>query len=304
MTDSQAPAPTLEQITLGELNCWRVRAAGGELLVAQQGAQVLSYQRDGEPPLIWLSEQAGFARGVSVRGGAPVCWPWFGDLTRNPADVQALHGDPASATFHGEVRALDWQLTGVASEGEAAILDFAFVPPTADSLGAWQHVELTLSIRLDQRLTFNLTSHNRGPTSVALSQALHTYFAVGDIRHTHVLGLDGCRYIETLEDWGERQQSGPARFSGETDRIYLDVPDRVGIEDLHWKRRITLETRGSSSAIVWNPWIEKAQRLSNFADDAWQRMLCIETANVMTDAVRLAPGQVHSLAVTLGCEPL
>ncbi|HWV09237.1 MAG TPA: D-hexose-6-phosphate mutarotase, partial [Pseudomonas sp.] len=108
----------IERIELGELACWRVRRHGAELLVTQQGAQLLSYQRDGEPPLIWLSEDAAYTHGQSVRGGAPICWPWFGDLRRNPAAIQAQFQDD-TAPPHGLVRAADWQLLGVEENDDA-----------------------------------------------------------------------------------------------------------------------------------------------------------------------------------------
>jgi len=300
----QATLPQVERVEMDELPCWRIKTATAELLVAEQGAQILSYQRGGQPPLIWLSELAAFHRGQPVRGGVPVCWPWFGDLARNPAGVRAMRegGDPAPA--HGEARSRDWQLLDIARENGAVTLAFSLPRPPA-GLPEWPHaVDLTLSIRLDERLTLTLTSHNRGSYRVALSQALHTYLALGDIRQASVEGLDGLRYIDTLGEWDEHLQQGILQFTGETDRIYLDTPPRLDLVDPLWKRRICLEASGSHSTIVWNPWIDKAARLSQFADDAWQRMLCIETANVLDDALELVPGQSASLAVSIWSEPL
>lgn len=293
----------IERIELDELTCWRVRRGGAELLVAQQGAQVLSFQQGEQPPLIWLSEQADYRRQQSVRGGVPICWPWFGDLGRNPHPLQAQHDNPGAAPFHGGVRALDWQLLGIDSEGEAIHLQFAF-DTRQHPLPDWPHAaELRLDIRLDERLHLDLTSHNLGSKPLILSQALHSYFAVSDIRQVTVHGLDGSRYLETLADWQERTQQGELRFAGETDRIYLDVPPRLRLHDAGWNRDLHLETRGSRSAVLWNPWIDKARHLSSFADDAWQRMLCIETANVWDDCVELAPGESHSLGLSLWSEP-
>ncbi|ACO80963.1 Aldose 1-epimerase family protein [Azotobacter vinelandii CA] len=298
-------APQVERIEMGELPCWRIKTAAAELLVAEQGAQVLSYQRHGEQPLIWLSEQAEFRRGLSVRGGVPVCWPWFGDLARNPAGVRAMREDHGPAPAHGEVRGRDWRLQDIAKENGAVTLTFDLPQSASGELPGWPHaLDLTLAIRLDERLDLSLTTRNRSSYRVALSQALHTYLAVGDIREVGIEGLDGLRYIETLEDWDERHQRGILNFAGETDRIYLDTPPRLDLVDASWKRRICLEASGSHSAIVWNPWIDKAARLSQFADDAWQRMLCIETANVLDDAVELAPEQSATLALCLWSEPL
>jgi len=296
--------PHIERIELDGLTCWRIRHANAELLVAQQGAQVLSYQHDDQPPLIWLSEQAAYRHGQSVRGGVPVCWPWFGDLQRNPMAVQAMHRHPERAPAHGLVRGLDWQLRAIDSQDDGVNLEFAF--DTAEHrLDEWPHnAELTLSIRLADRLHLALRNRNPGTAPLAISQALHSYFAVSDIHQVRVEGLDGCPYIETLENWQTREQRGALAFTGETDRIYLNTPAQISIVDPAWQRQVRLSSSGSASAVLWNPWIDKAQRLSQFAPDAWQRMLCVEHANVLDDALLLPPDGQHSLSISLWSEPL
>lgn len=284
-----------------DLPCWRVQTPDADLLIAEQGAQILSYQRAGEPPLIWLSEQARGIRGQSVRGGVPVCWPWFGDLARNPAALLAQYRGEA-APFHGLVRNLTWECRRQeAINGEAHLL---FICPQSEAgLPDWpQAVDVELEIRLGERLCLELRSHNRGPRPVWISQALHSYFAVSDVRAVEVRGLEGCRYIETLDGWSEYSQEGALRFSGETDRIYLGLPARLEVHDGGWQRKLCLESRRARTAVLWNPWRDKAQRLSQCAADAWQRMLCIETANVWDDCVQLAPGARHGLDLCLWSE--
>ncbi|MDZ3994651.1 D-hexose-6-phosphate mutarotase [Pseudomonas sp. Teo4] len=287
----------------GELNCWRITSDRAELLIAQQGAQILSYQRVGEPPLLWLSDQAIFRQGKSVRAGVPVCWPWFGNLQRNPQAVQAMyHGEQAPA--HGLARARDWQLLGIEEVGEGLRIEFE-LPEAQGDLPDWPHdVELKLAIELGEDLQLNLTSRNMGNTPVTISQALHSYFAVSDVRQARVEGVEGLDYIETLADWEQRKQQGALGFSGETDRIYLSTPTQLSIVDPHWSRCITLTSSGSRSAVIWNPWTERARELPDMADDGWQRMLCIETANVWDDVVTLAPGKSHSLGVSISDEAL
>ncbi|ORL65774.1 D-hexose-6-phosphate mutarotase [Pseudomonas putida] len=286
----------------GELNCWRITSAHAELLIAQQGAQVLSYQRLGEPPLLWLSDQAIFRQGKSVRAGVPVCWPWFGNLQRNPQAVQAMYqGEQAPA--HGLARTRDWQLLGIEAD-EGLRIEFS-LPEAQGDLPGWPHdVELKLLIEMGTQLKMTLRSQNMGNGSVTLSQALHSYFAVSDVRQARVEGVESLGYIETLADWALRQQHGALDFAGETDRIYLQVPAVLKIVDPHWNRRITLHSAGSRSAVIWNPWADRAKALPDMADDGWQRMLCIETANVWDDVVTLAPGASHVLSVTIGSEAL
>ncbi|MCU1758160.1 D-hexose-6-phosphate mutarotase [Pseudomonas sp. 14P_8.1_Bac3] len=296
--------PNVEAVKLDELNCWRIRHGQAELLVAQQGAHILSYQLAGQPPLIWLNDEAVFKAGKSIRAGVPVCWPWFGNLARNPSSVQAMRTSEEPPAAHGFVRAMDWALGGIETEGESLKVEFTLPYPEGGFPG-WPHqVDLTLSIRLDEQLHISLASHNRGNDTVTLSQALHSYFAVSDVRHVHVEGVDGLSYIETLEDWTTKAQRGDLRFTGETDRIYLDTPQKLSIVDPAWERRIELTSSGSRTAVIWNPWIERAAAFSDMADDGWQRMLCIETANVMDDVVTLAPGASHTLGVSITSKSL
>ncbi len=295
--------PKVESEKHGELNCWRITSDSAELLIAQQGAQVLSYQRVGEPPLLWLSDQALFKQGKSVRAGVPVCWPWFGNLARNPQSVQAMY-QASEAPAHGLARGRDWQLLGIDNSSTELRIDFT-LPQALGHLPGWPHtVALNLSIVMGEQLSLTLSSENLGSDPVTISQALHSYFAVSDVRQVRVEGVAGLNYIETLANWEQRNQQGDLGFAGETDRIYLQAPEQLSIVDPAWNRRILLRSSGSRSAVIWNPWTDRAAELIDMANDGWQRMLCIETANVWDDLVQLAPGARHTLSLSIGSEPL
>ena len=296
-------SPQVERVELDQLTCWRIRVAGSELLLAQQGAQVLSYRQNDQPPLIWLSPDAAYRRGQSVRGGVPICWPWFGDLRRNPEAVQA-HYPQANAPAHGLVRAEDWQLLGIDQEEASVTLHLAYDTRQTPQEGWPQDARLTFTVCVAQDLSMRLETLNRGSAPLAISQALHSYFAVSDVRQVSVEGMQGCRYLDTLLSWSELHQAGEPTFTGETDRIYLNTPARMSIVDPGWGRRIHLDARGSRSAVLWNPWVEKAKRLSQFPDEAWQNMLCIETANVLDDIVLLKTDERHLLELSLSSAPL
>lgn len=299
-----AAAPSIESIQFDELDGWRIRHRDAELLIARQGAQIIGYQVDGQQPLIWRNEAAVFKQGKPVRGGIPVCWPWFGNLERNPDSVQAMRQSSEPAKAHGEVRALNWELLGAGEDGDALLVELV-LPEAEGRLPGWPHnVALKLSIRLDQALNVSLVSFNASGETVTFSQALHTYFAVSDVRQIRIQGLDGLSYIETLEGWEKRQQSGDLTFTGETDRIYLDTPNLLGIVDPQWQRRVLIQTSGSNSAVLWNPWIEKTQRFTDMAADGWQGMVCVETANVLGDVVTLAPDEMHVMSVSIWSEAL
>ncbi len=295
---TQTITPTAERFIQDDLALWRITTPHGQALVAEQGAQLLSYVPDGEQPLVWLSEQARYVRGESVRGGVPVCWPWFGDLERNPAQVRAgVHADlHAQAPKHGFVRTQDWTHAETSIETQAVTLVFRL--DVVKGASGWsQPAHLTLRLRFADTLTVELGVTNESPEPMIVSQALHTYFAVSDVRQVQVLGVDGARFVDTLDDWQIKTQAGVLRFNGETDRIYLDVGKTLVIEDPGWSRSIQIQTAHSASAVIWNPWTDKAARLSQFADDAWQRMLCIETARVWDDLLTIAPGETGYMAV-------
>lgn len=299
------PTPEVESIQLGELNCWRIRHGQAELVVAQQGAHVISYQIEGDQPLIWSNPGAVFKHGKAIRGGMPVCWPWFGNFQRNPQSVQDMRRSSEPANAHGEVRAIDWELMGMGEDGDALIVEF--IQPKAEGhLPGWPHtVGVKLQIRMDAALNVSLISFNAGPEDVTLSQALHSYFAVSDVHQVSIEGLDGVSYLNTLESWDTvNVQAGDITFTGETDRIYQDTPDLICIVDPEWKRRIRIQTVGSKSSVVWNPWIEKTKTFSDMEADGWKGMVCVETANVMRDIVTLKPQDMHVMGVSIWAEPL
>ena len=206
---------------------------------------------------------------------------------------------------HGEVRVLDWELLGIGNDGDALLAEFV-LPQAEGHLPGWPHnVALKLSIRLDEQLHVSLLSYNAGTEDVTFSQALHSYFAVSDARQVHVEGLDGSRYLDTLKNWeDEHRQDGDLHFTAETDRVYLDTPHHLSIVDPGWQRRIQIMTSGSKSAVLWNPWVDKTRTLSDMAEDGWQHMVCVETANVLSDVVTLAPDAMHTLSVSIWAEPL
>lgn len=292
---------TLQHVTLqqrDELPVLKIRNAFAEAAIALQGAQILEYTPRGARPVIWLSDQVEYLRGQGQRGGIPVCWPWFGAIERNPAAVRALaHGDKLPA--HGLVRTRDWTLRSVEERDDGTDIVLEFIAD-AVTRTQWPHAAaLQLRVRIGATLQVELTTRNLGSQPLALTQALHTYFAISSIDNVQLSGFEKTRYIDTLDDWREHRQRDAIRCSGETDRIYLDMPREVQLHDSGWNRTIHLRATNSASAVVWNPWIEKSKRLSQFAHEAWRDMLCIETANVLDDMIELAPQTTHTLTAEI-----
>lgn len=254
--------------------------------VTLQGAQLIDYQPNDEA-LIWLSGDTCLAPGKSIRGGVPVCWPWFG-----------AHASDPSLPAHGFARTVPWRLLRVDRITEnRTVLEFALIqnPLTRSMFPNPMRVNLTLSIGATLELA--LKSTNCGDETVTLTEALHTYFQVGDVRKVSVHGLSGCDYLDKVTGFDRKHQRGAIRIKGEVDRVYLDTDGRCEIRDPVLHRRIRLTARNSHSTVVWNPGAKKAQQMGDLGPDGYLRMLCVETANAAENAIELRPGQVHTMSL-------
>lgn len=262
--------------------------------IALQGAHLMRYQPKNQEPLIWLSPEAALSAGKSIRGGVPVCWPWFGAHERDT-------GLPA----HGFARTVPWRLNQMQSlPDDSTRLEFELIQ-TPMTRTQWPHPgSVRHIITIGNTLQHELVTENHGNAPIVIGEALHTYFQVGDVRKVTVNGLEGCDYLDKVKDFQRDSQRGPVRFLGEVDRIYLDGPATTEIRDPVMKRRIVIRSRGSRSTVVWNPWAEKAAQLSDMGPDGYLHMLCVETANAADDTVTLAPGAQHRLVAQYTVEAL
>lgn len=281
--------------TLGELEAVRIRHPLLEATVVLQGAHLVQFAPAGENNWLWMSPLARFEKGVAIRGGVPVCWPWFGDPVRNPAPVKALVDTDQA---HGFARTAMWSLSHLEELEEAVSLTLSLDAANSPGDYPWlgqAHVSLALQFS-PEGLTMSLTTRNAGSEPLAITQALHTYLPTEQVAATAIHGLEGAGYLDTLDNWEPKRQKGEITFDGETDRIYQAAPD-MEIRSPGRNQRLT--SVGSASTIIWNPGPEKAARLWDFPDDAWPGMLCVETANAAEDFRELQPGASHTLAATL-----
>lgn len=265
----------------------RLQSPAGIAEVALQGAQLVAWVPAGFEPVIWMSPVERLGTAKAVRGGSPICWPWF-----------ASHPSDASKPAHGFVRTRMWEVVQV--ERAASHLRVAFATRTTPAdHDLWPHTaSLQFDVTLGAGLDLALTTSNLGPTTFALTQALHTYFAVGDISAVTVDGFDAETYLDKLDGNARKTQSGAIRFDREVDRVYDQHAGRSVICDAKFNRRISIAQRGSRSAVVWNPWIDKCARLGDMGPDGYRGMVCIETTNAGTDIVTLAPGASHTLGAS------
>lgn len=252
----------------------RIRNQHAETSIALHGAHLIDYRRTGEAPVIFTSRDAIYREGKAIRGGIPVCWPWFG----------ACEGKPA----HGYARTSFWTLEEVTSSEDISRLGFC--------LPARKDFPLTakLEFRIGATLELALTTTNEGDAPQIYSEALHTYFAVGNSRQTNIHGLDGTTYTDEVGETTVRTQDGPVTFPGEVDRIYQSDATVVIEDD---SRRIEVAKSGSSDTVIWNPGLEKGSAMGDLCNEEIHRFVCAESTNV--SGLTIKPGGSHTLALSI-----
>ncbi len=267
----------------------------GTAYLCLQGAHITTFRpKDQDEPVIWLSDYAKFIPGKSIRGGAPVCWPWFG-----------AHATEAGFPGHGYARTVMWEVTQSAAldSGETEIT-LALVD-TDQTRAQWPHASrVELNVVVGKSLKARLITTNLGDTEFSIGEALHTYFQIGDIADIRVLGLENCEYVDKVGEVTRRIQDGAATFQGEVDRVYVNTEATCIIEDSRLKRRIIVAKSGSRSTVLWTPWTEKADKMGDFGPDGWRRMVCVESVNALENVVVVPAGQSHTLSVEYSAEAL
>lgn len=261
-----------------------IKNDSAEASIAVQGAHIFHYKRPDEEPVLWLSETSYMEHGEHIRGGVPICWPSFG-LT-NP-----------ELPAHGFARNRMWDLVNIIepdSDTTIVIMDFK---DSKKSRREWDYkFHLSVKFTIGNELTIELTTVNKDPKTFKFTQALHTYFNISDIGNVSVSGLENKPFLDALT--GETQiQEGDLFFNKETDYVYQKVDSDILLKDTN--KEIKIKNEGSSSCVVWNPWIEKASRLSGMKDEAYHEFVCIETANAFDDYKILEMGESHTLKVTI-----
>jgi glucose-6-phosphate 1-epimerase len=272
----------------------RVSNAGGSADIYLHGAHVAAWHPAGQAPVLWVSRDSLFRADRPIRGGVPICFPWF-----------ASHATDSTVPAHGFARVSEWRLDEASDEsGERTRLQFRL--EGQDRSPVWPHAFLALyRVTVGRTLHLELEITNRGSTPVTFEEALHTYYAVHNVREVAITGLEHTEYLDKVAAMAKKRQgSDPIRFEGETDRIYLQTRGACTIHDPGRRRRLHVRKQGSEATVVWNPWIDKARAMPDFGDLEWPEMVCVETANVGPHAVGLAPGASHVMAAEIIVEAI
>jgi glucose-6-phosphate 1-epimerase len=263
-----------------------INNASAHATVSTYAGQLLSYRpKDRQEDLLFVSDKAYYEAGKAIKGGIPICWPWFGPDPEN-------RGRPA----HGFVRNRQWQVSGSESLADGSTKITLSITDNEATRTLWSHpFRLDIEITVGDTLRVELVTHNTGNDSITISQALHSYFRVGDISKVSVLGLDGINYIDKANDSARKTQAGPLSISGEVDRIYTDTTGDLTIDDTSLERKIAIASSGCSTTVVWNPWVEIAGSMADLDDDDYLQMLCVETANAGPETVTITAGDCYRL---------
>ncbi len=290
----QFAIPGVAEIVAGNNDLPKVRitlpSATAEIYL--HGAQVTSYKPAGSEDAIFLSEHSSFEHGKAIRGGIPVCFPWF----RNKVD------DP-KAPSHGFVRTKAWALSALSHHYDTATV--TFTTESDDSTRAWFPFDfrLTHRVTVGAELKLELIMSNLDTKPLRFEEALHTYHLVGDARKVSVAGLDAVDFLDNTDGNKEKLQQGDLHFTRATDFVFLNTSHSVDLLDPTLKRRIRIEKKNSMTTVVWNPWQEGARSLADLGDNEWTRMACVEASNIRAFGIDLPAGEEHIMSATIRVIP-
>jgi glucose-6-phosphate 1-epimerase len=281
--------PGVELVSMNGLPAVRVKSSSASGLVYLQGAQLAAWQPAGQEPVIWMSENAVYQAGKALRGGVPICFPWFG-----------AHAEHPEFPAHGFARTRAFEYRGARLDSTGRT-ELEFVLESDQQTLAFFPYAFTARLRvaLGQSLGLEFSVTNRDAQPFEFEEALHSYFGVGDVTRTSVRGLEGARYVDKVREQGVfTEGTRELRFVAETDRVYQSTATCT-IDDHAGKRAIIVEKENSAATVVWNPWRERAAQMSDLGAEAWPGMLCVESANVGKTRVTLGAGASHQLRIAV-----
>lgn len=269
----------------GDLPFIKIRNQSATALISLLGGQILSYKPSTQATdMLFLSKKSFYEDGKAIRGGIPVCWPWFGP------DPKGLH-----RPNHGFVRTHLWKVLNTASTDSETKITLQFIESQKSDRTWKQPFTLILDITISAQLSLKLTTHNTGDKPFSITQAFHAYFRIGDISQIQVLGLEGCTYFDKLDQGKEKIQADIVTISEETDRIYQDVANHVSLHDPVLSRRVDIVSQHCKTGVVWNPWQKTARKMVDLGNQDYKHFVCVETGNIAFDLIQIPPGEAHCL---------
>ncbi|MDR0805810.1 MAG: D-hexose-6-phosphate mutarotase [Enterobacteriaceae bacterium] len=288
MSDSLFSLPIEQQLTpyltlrkKGELPIIVVNHPKARGAIALQGAHLLAWQPNGEEPVIWLSEKSLFKAGEPIRGGIPICWPWFGKVNTPP---------------HGFARNEEWRLTAHDESDHCVWLTFS-LKDNENTRKIWPHSFCLIArIKIGTCCEIELESHG---DDYSITAALHSYFNIGDINQVKVCGL-GNHYFDKIAGGTYDTSDKKLTFNGTVDRIYTQPEAFSVIQDPVLGRSIEIHHRNANDVVAWNPGAEGTSGINDMANDGYKKMVCVETASV-SKPIEVENDKFHYLSATIRC---
>ncbi len=257
-------------------------------LISIYAGQVLSYKPSGvSEDMMFLSDNAYFMEGKAIKGGVPICWPWFGSASTKEGE---------KLPDHGFVRDNFWTVSSCDNlENGNTKIKLSFIA-SESTHKLWSYTfDLSLEITIGDSLSLELVTKNTGNESFSITEALHTYFKVADVRHVNIFGLEKTNYLDKGNRFTPAFQTDTVKISEATDHIYTDIKHHINIIDPIFKRKITIKSSGNNNVVVWNPWQAGAQKIADLNDEDYQHFICVEIANAGAEKIDIKPQHHHRL---------
>jgi D-hexose-6-phosphate mutarotase len=263
--------------------------SAGSAEVYLHGAHVTHFQPSDQQPVLYMSSASQFKPDKAIRGGVPICWPWFGPNAADP-----------KLPMHGFARVNEWTVESVKNIDEARTTVVLKLEPNDVIRTLWPHeFQSRYTITVGAALELELETINRGKSGILVAEALHSYFNISDIEQVAFLGLTGTSYFDKVANSRKIEDRDPVKLKGETDNVYANHRTLIAINDPGLGRKIRVEKTGSSSTVLWNPFEAKAKSMTDIAEGDWRRFVCVEAANALENTVNVAPGAMHKIGTTL-----
>lgn len=287
--------PGTVDLTAGEggLPLIRVRNDYAECDIYLYGAHIARFKNAGAGDLLWMSPTSPFVQGKAIRGGIPLCFPWFGP-----------HRTRSDLPQHGFARTRLWEHESSAQLDDGRTRITLRTADDERTRELWPHrFGAELAVTVGPTLELSLLIENRGDEPFRYEDCFHTYFKVGSASGCAVEGLDGVGYIDRGRSDVRAVQVGVLRPSGETVNAYMRSPSSCALVDPLFQRRVSIAQDGCSSTVVWNPGATTAAKNPEILA-AWEGFLCVESANCLDTPILLLPGTAHRSAVRFAVEDL
>ena len=293
--DRRFGIPGLANVSEGNGGLPRVQitSAFGSGEMYLHGAQVMSWKPAGHAELLFMSTKSRWQEGQAIRGGIPICFPWF-----------RAKGNDHQAPAHGFVRTKTWQIESIV-QNEGRVSVSMFTESDEQTRRWWPAVfRLVHRVTFGSELCLELVCVNTGTTPLRFEEALHTYNRVADVAQVRLHGLDVVRFLDNTDANREKTQIGDVAVASQTDSAYVQTANAVDLLDPKLCRRIRLTKDNSLTTVVWNPWREGAAGLRDLGDGEWKEFLCVEASNILDSSVNLDPGQEHKMTAVLSVAKL